>query len=59
MQVCNDKERQMFAILLTNRVYPVADAASEAAITAARFLFSNTVIDIYDAAVSKLAETSQ
>ena len=54
MQVCNDKERQMFAILLTNRVYPVADAASEAAITAARFLFSNTVIDIYDAAAATL-----
>lgn len=47
-QVCNDKDRQMFAILLTNRVYPYADAASEAAITNARILFSNEVVRIYD-----------
>jgi CubicO group peptidase (beta-lactamase class C family) len=52
-QVCNDKDRQMYAILLTNRVYPYADAQSEAAITEARFLFSNAVIEAYDAGMAR------
>jgi CubicO group peptidase (beta-lactamase class C family) len=56
-QVCNDKDRQMYAILLTNRVYPYADAASEAAITEARILFSNAVVAAYDAGVAREGDT--
>jgi serine-type D-Ala-D-Ala carboxypeptidase len=47
-QVCNDKDRQLIAVLLTNRVYPVANNASENAIHEARILFSNAILDVYD-----------
>jgi hypothetical protein len=50
-QVCNDKDRQLVAILLTNRVYPAANEASSNAIEAARILFSNMTIGIYDSTV--------
>lgn len=52
-QVCNDKDRDLYAILLTNRVYPVVTDNSEAQITNARFLFSNAVISIYDGTTRK------
>ena len=49
-QVCNDKDRQLIAILFTNRVYPEASPISENYIEAARIAFSSTVIGVYDSA---------
>ena len=40
-QVCNDKDRQLIAILFTNRVYPEAAPVSEYYIEAARIAFSD------------------
>ncbi len=47
-QVCVDRDRQLIAILLTNRVYPAADERSFNAIHAARILFSNTILKVVD-----------
>ena len=42
--VCADPEAKLISVLLTNRVYPRADAASERAISAARRAFSREVL---------------
>ena len=55
-QVCNDKDRQLIAILLTNRVYPVASDESEDLIHAARIAFSDLIVSIFDASKELVAE---
>jgi hypothetical protein len=57
-QVCVDKDRQLIAILLTNRVYPVASDQAEDAIHNARILFSNQIIQIYDDFFNNASENS-
>lgn len=47
-QICVDVDRGLIAILLTNRVYPVANAASSAAIRRVRMAFSNAVLLVVD-----------
>ena len=47
-QVCNDVERGLVTILLTNRVYPRADEASLGTIHVARQQFNTLVKDIVD-----------
>eukprot|EP00056_Hartaetosiga_gracilis_P016679 m.5641 g.5641 ORF g.5641 m.5641 type:complete len:461 (-) comp4491_c0_seq1:702-2084(-) len=47
-QVCNDPEREVTTILLTNRVYPKADDESEDKIHLARQAFNDKVKDVLD-----------
>lgn len=47
-QVCNDVERGLTTVLLTNRVYPHADEASLHTIHTARQEFNNIVRDLVD-----------
>ncbi|EGD82667.1 hypothetical protein PTSG_03327 [Salpingoeca rosetta] len=48
-EVCNDPERGIITVLLTNRVYPKADDESEAKIHAYRQKFNNAVRAVVDA----------
>eukprot|EP00005_Dracoamoeba_jomungandri_P005380 CAMPEP_0174257498 /NCGR_PEP_ID=MMETSP0439-20130205/6620_1 /TAXON_ID=0 /ORGANISM="Stereomyxa ramosa, Strain Chinc5" /LENGTH=473 /DNA_ID=CAMNT_0015340597 /DNA_START=25 /DNA_END=1444 /DNA_ORIENTATION=+ len=47
-EVCMDPERQIFTILLTNRVYPTASNHSADAIHTLRYNFNSEVQKIYD-----------
>ena len=47
-QACNDIDRQLITVLLTNRVYPKADDASEHRIHLARQRFNNAVRALVD-----------
>jgi hypothetical protein len=47
-QVCNDVERGLTTVLLTNRVYPRADEESLHTIHSARQEFNNLVKGIFD-----------
>lgn len=48
-QACNDRKRGLITVLLTNRVYPRADDASEIHIHRARQRFNNAVKAVVDA----------
>ncbi len=49
-QVCNDPEKGIIAILLTNRVYPEASDASLNEIHQFRIMFSNLILDVLGSA---------
>ena len=52
VQVCVDPVRQLITVLLTNRVYPRADATSMAKIHYARQRFNNAVRQVVDGPAS-------